>query len=183
MKKIYLPIAPGSEEMEITITADVLRRAGFLVQLASIGPERAIQASRDIEIVADAPWSPPASDNWDAIVIPGGMGGVNAMRAHTGVISAIRQFAAAGKWVAAICAGPLVLYDAGVLNGKQFTCYPGCETSITGAAFQRQRVVIDAPILTSQGPGTAFDFALALVDALSNETPPLSERLAADMCL
>ena len=114
------------------------------------------------------------------LVIPGGIGGTEAMCADASVKQAVRDFVAAGKWVASICAGPTVLRDAGVLTGRRFTCHPACREDLQSAGtWVDERVVRDGNIVTSQAPGTAFAFALALVELL--ESRATAQNVAAGM--
>jgi 4-methyl-5(b-hydroxyethyl)-thiazole monophosphate biosynthesis len=162
MARIVVLLADGTEEMEFVITVDILRRAQWNVVAAGIESE-AVIASRKVRITADTTLARVRLDEFDGIVVPGGGPGVQAMCGSPRVLDAVRYFDRAGKLVAAICAGPLVLSSAGVLRGKSYTCYPGVEKQIAGAAHRNQKVVKDGHVLTSQGPGTAFAFALAIV--------------------
>ncbi len=167
-KSACIVMAAGSEEMEVVITVDVLRRAGIEVCLAAVGAAGGtITASRGVRLGADADWPPPELDRFDLLVIPGGLGGVAALRAEPSVLQALKDFTAAGKYTASICAGPLVLSDAGLLAGKHYTCFPGCEKDIPDGERQDKPVVRDGKLITSQGPGTAFRFALTLIEELA----------------
>lgn len=167
MSRVCVLVADGSEELETVAVADVLRRAGAEVFLAGVPGARAVKASRGVGLVPDGAWDAAAVDGFDALVVPGGMGGVEAIGAEGSVREALRRFAAAGKWVAAICAGPQVLDKAGVLEGKRYTCYPGVGMENTGGGERvDEPVVVDGKLVTSQGPGTAVAFALTLAECL-----------------
>ena len=172
-------IADGTEEMEAVIVVDVLRRAGISVFLAGVGGDRLVTTSRGVRIAPDGEWDPAEASRFDALIIPGGAGGTQILLQDDSVKESIREFVAAGKMVAAICAGPLVLQAAGVLEGKTFTSHPACRTDFNVGTRVDQPVVRDGQILTSQAPGTAFAFALALVEAL--DSPAAAKRLADDM--
>ena len=172
-------IADGTEEMEAVIVVDVLRRAGIGVFVAGVGGDRLVTTSRGVRIAPDGEWDPTEASRFHALVIPGGAGGTQILRQNESVKQAIREFLAAGKLVAAICAGPLVLQDAGVLEGKTFTSHPACRADFTIGTRVDQPVVHDGQILTSQAPGTAFAFALALVTVL--DSAHSAQRLATDM--
>lgn len=169
MKTILVPLAEGCEELEAVAIIDTLRRARFKVIAAGLRPGP-LTASRGVVLVPDTTLDRVSDSTLDAIVLPGGNGGVQALMADDRVVSLVRRMHDAGKWVCAVCAAPLVLQKAGVLAGRRATCYPG-------APLERrvdERVVVDANILTSQGPGTAIDFALEIVrrlggDALAGE--------------
>ena len=160
-----IPVADGSEEMEVVIVADVLRRAGWPVTLAGIAGAGPIRAARGTRLVPDAAWSAVDPESFDLLVIPGGWEGVLALSRDARVLAAARAFLAGGRWVAAICAGPLVLQAAGLLAGRRVTCHPGVADKLTQTDRLADRVVIDGRLITSQGPGTALEFALALVGA------------------
>ena len=165
-KNACVLVADGSEEMEVVITVDVLRRAGIGVFLAGVGETRLVTASRGVRLAPDGAWDPAEASRFDLLVIPGGIGGTQAMRLDESVKQAIRDFLSAGKMVASLCAGPEVLHAAGVLSGKTYTSHPGSRAELTAGTWVDRPVVRDGNILTSQAPGTAFAFALALVEIL-----------------
>ena len=182
MSRVCVLVADGSEELETVAVVDVLRRAGAEVFLAGVAGARAVKASRGVGLVPDGAWDAAAVDGFDALVVPGGMGGVEAIGAEASVLVALRRFAAAGKWVAAICAGPQVLDKAGLLEGKRYTCYPGVGMENTGGgAWVDEPVVVDGRLATSQGPGTAVAFALTLAERLQGLDA--AQRTAAGMLL
>ena len=178
-KNVCVLIADGSEEMEVVITVDVLRRAGIGVFLAEVGESRLVTTSRGVRIAPDGAWDPAEASRFDALVIPGGIGGTQAMRQDESVKQALREFAEAGKTVASICAGPTVLHAAGVLAGKTYTSNPSSRAELTAGTWVDQPVVRDGSLLTSQAPGTAFAFALALVESLVS--PEIAQKVAAGM--
>ena len=182
MAKVCVMVADGSEELETVAVVDVLRRAGAEVFLAGLAGARPVKASRGVGLVPDGAWDAAAADGYDALVVPGGMGGVEALGADGGLLEVIRRFASAGKWVAAICAGPQVLDKAGVLEGKRYTCYPGVGLEKTGdGEWVDEPVDVDGKLVTSQGPGTAVAFALTLAEQL--EGLDAAQRTAAGMLL
>ena len=170
MKNVLVPLAEGVEEMEAVIIIDVLRRAGWRVVSAAVRPPgqpgSLLKASRGVLLAADVEWTAVRSEDFDALVLPGGSGGTQVLRRDARILEAVRSFAQAGKWVAAICAGPLVLQDAGILKGVRATCHPGVRQELREALASDDRVVVDGRIVTSQGPGTAFEFALTLIRLL-----------------
>lgn len=180
MTRVLVPLADGVEEMEAVIVVDVLRRAGCEVVTAGL-KTRPVTASRKVVLVADTLLADVAIDSLDALVLPGGAAGTEALRADQRVLSAAKAMAAGGKLVAAICAAPLVLLDAGLLEGRRFTSHPGVKDRFTGGTRIDSRVVEDGNIVTSQGAGTTFDFALALVTRLKGK--PMAEAVAAAMVL
>lgn len=169
MKKVLVPLAPGCEEMEAVILIDVLRRAGVDVVSAGLAPD-VICASRGVRLVADIDWSDLVLSDYEAIILPGGLDGTKALMAHEGVQGALHYFAATDGWITAICAAPAAIEAAGLLAGKEFTCYPGSEQLMeTPLVPSTERVVVDGKMVTSQGPGTAIEFALKLVTLWAGE--------------
>lgn len=178
-KSVCVLVADGSEEMEVVITVDVLRRAGIGVFLAGVGESRLVTASRGVRLAPDGAWDPSEMVRFDALVIPGGIGGSQTMRQDESVKQAVREFMVAGKIVASLCAGPTVLHDAGVLAGKTYTSHPSSREELTAGIWVDQPVVRDGNLVTSQAPGTAFAFALALIEAL--DTREMARKVAAGL--
>lgn len=163
--KVVVPIASGYEEMEAVIIVDVLRRAGWQVTVAAL-EEEPVVASRGVKLSADCRWDDLVLADQDGLILPGGLGGTERLCSHVGVQAALRDFVERDRWVGSICAAALALHTAGVLEGRVFTCYPGVEKSLpTDVQPIDERVVVDGKLITSQGPGTAFDFALAWIEA------------------
>lgn len=169
MSKTGIFMAEGCEEIEGLTVVDILRRAGLEIEMISINETVSITGSHGISFLADKIFEQVNFDEFDAIVLPGGMPGTLNLGAHEGVLAVIRKFAKEGKLVAAICAAPSVLGAAGILNGKKATCHPGFEDKLTGAAPSEDSVVSDGNIITSRGMGTAIDFALEIVKYLKDE--------------
>ena len=163
-KKVLIPIADGSEEIEASTMIDVLRRAGAEVTVASVGKLQ-ITASRGMKLVADAVIDDCAQQAFDLIALPGGMPGAEHLRDCKVLIEMLKAQKAAGKLYAAICAAPAVTLEPhGLLGGKRATCYPSMQEQLLNSSDER--VVIDGNCITSQGPGTAMAFAVELVRAL-----------------
>ncbi|KAI8918917.1 MCM2/3/5 family-domain-containing protein [Entophlyctis helioformis] len=171
-KHVLVLVANGNEEMEVVITVDILRRAGLHVTVASVEPSLAITCSRGIALSADDSFQHvehrALADVYAAVVVPGGMKGAETLTAHSGVrrlidhITSTPRDAHTGTILAAICAAPIAL--AGAWAGATVTSHPSVEKRLTdaGYAYREERVVWDGRLLTSRGPGTAFEFALAL---------------------
>lgn len=162
MTKALVPLADGCEEMEAVIIIDILRRAGWEVCVAALKPGT-VSASRGVKLVADTLWDKVDPLSFDLIVLPGGAQGTENLRSDARVLRALRELAQQGKITAAVCAAPLVLQEAGLLGGKKATCHPGVVSKLTATRRVNDRVAIDGRIVTSQGAGTTFEFALALV--------------------
>ncbi|MDA3969910.1 MAG: DJ-1/PfpI family protein [Desulfobulbaceae bacterium] len=166
MKTALLILAHGFEEIEAVTICDVLRRGDIQVTMAGIGAT-AMRGAHDIIIQADVVLA-DVGDLFDAIILPGGMGGTENLLGSADVTTLLKRHAEAGKLVAAICAAPWVLARADLLAGVQATIYPGLESKITGTC-SNDRVVQDGMIITSRGPATAMEFSLALVQELVGE--------------
>ena len=162
MKKIGVFLAEGFEEIEGLTVVDILRRAGLPVATISITGQKEVHGSHQIGVLADALYEEIDVSEFGGIVLPGGMPGTTNLGSHPGVDETIKSFAAGGKLVAAICAAPSVLGQAGLLKGKKAACYPGFEDKLEGAEVVFEDVAEDGNIVTSRGMGTAIPFALKL---------------------
>jgi 4-methyl-5(b-hydroxyethyl)-thiazole monophosphate biosynthesis len=185
---VLVPIARGSEEMETVIIVDVLRRAGADVTVASIEPgdddetrrddddddarrDDAVECSRGVRIVPDARLRDLANVEtraWDLIALPGGMpGAANLAKSERLTRALTRQMETPGALVAAMCASPgVVLAPRGMLDGLACTAHPAFVKDLPSDASANGRVVVDGDVVTSRGPGTALEFALALAEKL-----------------
>jgi 4-methyl-5(b-hydroxyethyl)-thiazole monophosphate biosynthesis len=175
-KKAVVLLAEGFEEVEAVTPIDYLRRAGVEVTTAAIKENRAVKGSRGITVTADTTLAALAKQgeagpaSWDAVVIPGGLPGATNLAASAEAGALLKEMAAAGKLVCAICASPaMVLAPLGLLSGKQFTCFPGKEQMVKGGTWSQDRVVVDGNIITSRAAGTAGNFAVAIIGKLLGE--------------
>ena len=175
MQKVLVPLADGVEEMEAINVMDMLRRAQWHVLAVGL-KAGTVTAGRGTRLVPDEIWEKIDPAQFDLIVIPGGARGVENLRHDKRVVDAVRAHAECGKLTAAVCAGPLVLQDAGVLAGRRATCHPGVISEFTLARRVDEAVVVDGNIVTSQGAGTSFAFALTLVALV--EGPAKAQELA-----
>jgi len=166
MKRVLVPLAEGFEELEAVTIIDVLRRAGIDVVVASLG-DSLVAGSHGIRIAADTPLAALAEQEFDMIAMPGGMPGADHLKKDARVAALIQHLQRQGKPVAAICAAPMVLAAAGALDGRRATSYPGFLDDATRTTVVDEAVVNDNGVITSRGPGTALDFALALVAELA----------------
>lgn len=179
MKKIVILLAPGFEEMEAVIPADLLVRAGVQVDFAAVSEEKCVKGSRSISLLSTIGMN-QLDLTYDGVIVPGGMPGAVNLNASEETGNYLRTMFNAGKLVCSICASPaLVLAPLGILKGKKFTCYPGMENEIapenlTGAVFSTDKAVRDGNLITSRGPGTASDFACAIIEALTGKENALS---------
>jgi 4-methyl-5(b-hydroxyethyl)-thiazole monophosphate biosynthesis len=162
MPTVLVPLANGVEEMEAVIIIDVLRRAQWTVVTAGID-EGVVTASRGVRLLPDRPWAGVDPSGFDVLMIPGGGPGVERLLKDARLLAILRDFDRAGKWIGAVCAAPLVLQAAGILRGRRATCHPGVADRLTMTPRLDERVVVDGRLVTSQGPGTTMEFALAMV--------------------
>jgi len=164
-KRVLCLLVDGFEEIETVTPVDLLRRAGVEVVMASLG-QGTVTGRCGIRLEADTTLDVVAPEGFDLLLIPGGPG-VAALRADGRPAALARDFSEAGKTVAAICAAPLVLKDAGLLDGRDFTAHSATYGELPGVCSER--VVIDGNLITSRGAGTALDFGLALVRHLAGD--------------
>lgn len=162
MTKVLIPLADGVEEMEAVIVIDMFRRAQWEVVTAGL-TDKNVRASRNVNLVADTTWDAIDPAAFDVLIIPGGATGVENLRRDPRILDAVRLFHTSNRWLGAICAGPLVLQEAGVLAGRMVTCHPAAHDKLRAAPRLPERVVIDGKLVTSQGAGTCFEFALTFI--------------------
>lgn len=168
--KVMIPLAEGFEEIEALTVVDVLRRAGITVDTVGVMGS-VVSGAHGIRVMTDKKLLEINADEYDAIVLPGGSPGYVNLGRSSKIIEILKEFDSKGKIVAAICAAPSILAKAGILEGKRATIYPGMEKELP---YPRgDRVVVDGNVITSQGPGTAMEFALAIVKALLGDDKAL----------
>lgn len=172
--KIALILAPGFEEIEAMTPVDVLRRAGFKVDI--LGFSKQVTGSHAITVQADKVWEGDLSI-YDMIVLPGGLPGSDNLRDDERLITALQEAYRTGKWLAAVCAAPKVLGRAGLLEGRRYTCFPGVETEIAQGDFRPEVVIEDGGIITGRGAGTSLAFAYKLVEVLGGDAASLSQKM------
>ena len=166
--RALVPLADGCEELEAVTIIDILRRAEIQVTVAGLeGGE--VTASRGVRILPDTALESAMTESYDLIVLPGGGGGAQRLKADSRLRELLQKMAADGKYVAAICAAPTVLAAAGLLDNRTATSYPGhLDADLPpGCRYVQDAVVEDGKVITSRGPGTAMDFALKLVERLA----------------
>jgi 4-methyl-5(b-hydroxyethyl)-thiazole monophosphate biosynthesis len=164
MPTVLVLLAKGFEEIEAFTPIDLLRRAGVEVTTASLADHRNVTGRNGITVLSDAALSEIGGKLFDLLFLPGGPG-VKELRADPQVAAVVRRHAAAGKWLAAICAAPTVLNDAGLLQSRRYTAHFSVADELL-QILADQRVVADGNVLTSRGAGTALDFGLLLVEKL-----------------
>lgn len=177
-KRALIPLAPGFEEIEAITIIDVLRRAQLEVTVAALEGEE-VEGAHAITVRADARLAEISSDEYDALILPGGTPGSKNLLESKRTRQLVAQFHSSDKIVAAICAAPWVLADCGLLDGKQATSHPSVEDRLLGTTYSTDPVVLDDNIITSRGVGTALAFSLKLVEILVSAEK--SEELAKAM--
>ena len=165
---VYMLLGTGFEETEAIAPLDLLRRAG--VSVATVGLNgKVIKGSHDIGIEADIEIGQLDLTDLEMIILPGGLGGVASIKACQSAMEAVRFAWENGKYVAAICAGPTILASLGITDGKNATCYPGCEAQMGSANMVTAAAVTDGRVITGTSAGCAVPFGLALIAALKGE--------------
>ncbi len=177
---VYILLGDGFEEAEALVCADVLRRGNVGVTLLGVAG-RTVTGSHGIVVTADAAAEGVALARGDMVVLPGGMGGVDSIEKSAAAMKLVRAAAEDEQcWLCAICAAPTLLARAGILGaGRHAVCYPGMEGELTAAgvtAHMERSTVNDGRLITGRGPGSAFDFALALLTALRGSDAAESVR-------
>ncbi len=189
-------LGEGFETIEALTAVDVLRRAGVEVTTVSVMPTREVVSAQGVPVAADAlvagagvadgAVAAGVADGgavdlagFDAIILPGGMGGYENLSACAPLRAALAEQLAAGRLVAAICAAPMFLAHLGLLDGRRATCYPGCEDVFPAGAYQPDDVVRDGNLVTGSGPAKSLPFALAVLAALAGEDA--AAQVASDM--
>ena len=167
MTRVLVPLAQGCEELEAITITDLLVRAGIEVTTAGLD-EQPVVASRGITILPDTQLQKVQDIQFDMIVLPGGLPGADHLRDNKIIQTMLKKHAAANKYIAAICAAPKVLAQAGLLENKCATAYPGVLDSLglKNIKVKNTAIEIDGNIITSRGPGTAMDFSLKIIELL-----------------
>ena len=167
---VYIILGEGFEEIEAVTPCDILRRGGVSVSFAAVGAQKSVNGSHGIAILADVLVSDILPSSEDTFVIPGGMGGVNSITSDVITMKLIEAAANQRASLAAICAGPSVLAQLGLINGKHITCYPGTEGLMDGAICEASMSALsDGTLITGRAPGSAIDFGLKLLSHLKGE--------------
>lgn len=167
MPTVLVPLAQGFEDLEAATIVDILRRAGVEVITAGLTPGL-VQGSRGLRVQPDASLDDVLDRDFDMIALPGGLPGSEHLKNDPRVQALLKRTADAGGYTAAICAAPMALAAAGLLDGRRATSYPGVvdRLNLPGTVYLNEPVVVDGKVVTSRGPGTAMDFALTLAELL-----------------
>ena len=178
MNNLYVHLADGFEEIEAVTIIDVLRRAGLKVITVSVTGNRLVKGSHNIEMNADYLFEDVDYENGEMIILPGGMPGSKNLNEHEGLKQQILEYQKNGKYLAAICAAPIVFGSLGILKGKRVVCYPGYETHLIGAEVKINPFLVDNNIITGRGVGAALKFSLEIVRILKGEESAIHLRKA-----
>lgn len=163
---VLVPVANGSEEIEVVTVVDILRRAKVDVVVASVEKSLQILASQGIKLIADKSIDNAAESIYDLIILPGGIAGAERLHKSKVLKKMLKEQGSAGRIYGAICSSPTVLHRQGLLKGKRATAHPSVASKITNEVVEGARVVIDGKLITSRGLATAIEFALAIVSKL-----------------
>ena len=170
MASVLVPLAQGCEELEAITITDLLTRAGITVVTAGLD-DQPVTASRGMRLIPDMDLDQALQQEYDMVVLPGGLPGADHLNNDERIQKLVKHMASGKRYVAAICAAPKVLATAGLLDNRRATSFPGAinQNAIAGLDYRDEAVVVDDRIVTSRGPGTAMDFALTLIELLTDK--------------
>lgn len=179
--KAFIFLATGFEEIEATGTIDILRRGNIDVSTVSITGNKTVLGVHNVPVTADILFEEADYATADILILPGGGPGSQMLNGHEQLKELIVTHYKQNKWIAAICAAPMVFGGLGLLNSKKAICYPGMESTLTGAMLTDQPAVKDGNIITGKGPGLVFDFGLMILETLQGKDT--ADRVASDLLL
>lgn len=166
--KVAVYFATGYEEVEALAVVDVLRRGGIDVTMVGV-TGKSVASARNISINMDQTIEEVDHSQIDMMVLPGGIPGVDNLKTNDTVVKNLKAFKQEGKWLAAICAGPSILGELGLLEGEKATCYPGFEDKLVGAEVVGERAVVSGKVITGKGAGAALEFGLTILSVIKGE--------------
>ncbi|KAI9103305.1 Dj-1 activation By catechol quinone modification [Phlyctochytrium arcticum] len=185
--KVLVVVADGSEEIEAVVPIDILRRANISVTVAGLKSSQPVTCSRNVVLVPDLALS-DINEEFDMIVLPGGLAGAEAFASSKELHSILKSFESKERYIAAICAAPIALLAAEIGKGSRLTSHPSVQNRLEKGrwdcldyTYQDERVVKDGKLITSRGPGTAFEFAFMIVETLCGKDV-LKQVVAPMMC-
>ena len=161
--------ADGFEEGEAIVPTDMLRRAGLEVKTVSITDSNTVVGSHNITVETDLIWDEFNAEEYDALILPGGLRGTENLTNFTPLGEALKAHNTAGKYCCAICAAPSILGKLGILSGKKYTCYPGFESDSFGGEYQDNYVTHDGNVITARAMGASVEFAREIIKTLKPE--------------
>ncbi|KAJ8917238.1 hypothetical protein NQ315_002255 [Exocentrus adspersus] len=182
-RRALVLLAPGSEEMEVVICVDLLRRGGIEVSLAGLcDASDLVTCSKGVTIKPDIHLS-EARGQFDVVVLPGGVGGTQSLARSKEVGRLLKQQEQEGRYIATLCTGPTVLKAHQIGLGKRITSHPSAKEKLHDVYdYKEDNVVIDGNVISCRGPGTAFEFALTLIEALISKDKAMDVAKAMDIC-
>ena len=182
MKDVLVYVATGYEEVEMLTIVDLVRRAGLKADMVSMTGDRVVVSAHGVSVQTDAVYDDIDVEDYRAYFIPGGMPGAKNLQEDTRVTRDLKKAYEDGKDVFAICAGPIVLEAAGLLEGKEGTSFPGFEDDLSLKTYKEDLFVQDGRVHTSRGPATAMYFAVHMVEVLGGKerAKALAEELLLD---
>lgn len=168
--RLAVMLADGAEPLEVVAPVDVWRRGGIEVTCVSIMDTKVVEAAQGLKLEADVLLGDVDLTSFDALFVPGGSVGVENLLQCDVLADALRAFMAEGKHVLAICAGPMVLNAADVLDGRRVTCYPGCEEGFPSNVYTDDAgVIVDGNLITAAGPGYALALGITGLEAMTTQ--------------
>ena len=163
MSKLAIFFAQGYEEIEGLTVVDICRRCGLEIDMVSVDETGSVRGSHGICVEMDKKLSQISFDEYDMLVLPGGMPGTRNLEANETLMGQVDAFYESGKYIGAICAAPSIFGHRGILKGRNACCYPGFESHLEGAKVTENPVEISGNVITSRGMGTAIDFGLQII--------------------
>ncbi len=163
--KVIALLTDGFEEAEAIVPIDIMRRAGIEVTILSIDDSLHVRGSHGITIVADKRLGEADTSDAELLMLPGGPG-TKSMNQSIAVRELVTHFAKTNRWIAAICAAPMIPGGLGLLHGHRATCYPGYEHELKGATLATEEVVVSGKMITARGAGLSFRFGFEIVSQL-----------------
>lgn len=163
MSSVAVFFAEGFEEIEALTVVDICRRGGLTVDMVSVTGNAEVTSSHSVTVKADKTFEQADFNDYDMLVLPGGMPGTKNLEAHEGLMGQIDTFYEKGKYIAAICAAPSIFGHRGILKGRNACSYPSFESHLEGASVTADPVEISDHVITSRGMGTAIEFGLSIL--------------------
>ena len=174
MKKAFIFLATGFEEIEAITIIDILRRGDIDVQIVSIENDLNVKGAHQIEVTANSKFNDTDFSIGNILILPGGLPGATNLLDYKPLLNLINEYNSLGKYISAICAAPMVFGKMGLLKDKKAICYPGFEQYLEGAIITNEKVVVDSNIITSRGPATASDFGFKLLEILKDKNTSIA---------
>lgn len=178
MKKAVLILAPGFEESEALTIVDIVRRARLRCDLASL-EGATVSGAHGISVMCDHALEQVYVQGWqyDMVILPGGYDAVDHLRGDKRFLEFLKNMNDQEHFICALCAAPLILHEAGILKGRHYTVYPGCEKEMNGGIYEDQNIVTDQNIITGRGPAMAYMLGYKVVNLLGGDAQAVKEKM------